>query len=226
MPHLLANQRSALIAAFLQENAVHNLSALRTPEACGIGNVDDSLALLDAPQISALASHQIRLLDIGTGGGFPLLPLAMARQQWQCHGLDSTAKKIAAVGRIADNLSLNNVLLHAGRAEECGHDKSMREQFHIVTARAVAELSTLLEFAAPFANVGGWVALWKSVHAEQEIRLAEKAAKQLGCQVPIVHRYDLGEEWGERLLLLYRKHSASPRRYPRATGIPKKDPLR
>ena len=123
-----------LVQAFLVENAKLNLSAFRTEEHCWIGNVVDSVSMLAAAEKIKPLEKASRLLDIGTGGGFPLLPLAVCLPNTTCVGIDATKKKIDAVGRIVESLGLTNVKLHCGRTEELARQKEMRATFDIVTA--------------------------------------------------------------------------------------------
>jgi 16S rRNA (guanine527-N7)-methyltransferase len=140
-------------------------------------------------------------------------------------GMDSVKKKLDAVGRIAGAMGLTNVRLTTGRAEELGHDTEYREQFDIVTARAVAPINTLLEYCAPFVKKGGFVVLWKSLDIEQELKDSLLARAELSCHLIKQHTYSLGAEWGERQLLIFEKASALSKKYPRETGVPKKDPI-
>jgi 16S rRNA (guanine527-N7)-methyltransferase len=206
---------------FLAENANINLTALRTEEQCWNGNVLDSLPFLDLP----FAAEAQSILDVGTGGGFPLLPLAVCLPSARLVGLDATQKKIDAVRRIADATGLRNVELLCGRTEQLGRDPQYRERFDVVTARAVAPLNVLLEFCSPFARPGGHVVLWKSLHAEEEIAQSLLARAELSSHLETRHRYDLGGDWGERQLLVFSKSGALPKNYPRGVGVPKSHPL-
>ena len=209
---------------FLEENTKLNLSAFRTPEACWVGNVMDSLPFLDSPFLSNI-DYPLSIIDIGTGGGFPLLPLAICLPDAKLTGLDSTQKKIDAIQRIVDRLALSNVHLLCGRTEELGRDTAHREQYDIVTARAVAPLNVLLEFASPFVKPGGRVVAWKSVHMEKEMEESLLARAELSCQLVDQYEYDLCEEWGKRQLLIFEKRAVVSDTYPRAVGVPKKNPL-
>lgn len=165
------------------------------------------------------------ILDLGTGGGFPLLPLAICFPQIQFTGLDSTKKKIDAIKRISDQMSLKNVDLICTRAEEIGHNPSQREIYDLVTARAVAPLNTLLEFTSPFAKPEGLILCWKSLDVNQEIEESVQAQKVLNCQLINQIEYELPEGFGKRQILVFNKTSKLDAKYPRATGIPKKKPI-
>lgn len=214
-----------LLRVFLEENAKINLSALRTEEACWIGNILDSLAFLEISAKLAASRTQLSLLDIGTGGGFPLLPLAMALPEWRLTGADAVGKKIRAVETMAKTLGLPNVRVVAGRTEELGRMPEHREQYDIVTARAVAELSVLLEYCAPFAKIGGHVVLWKSTHIEEELAKSVRAQEFLHCPLTMTHRYTLPGDFGERQLLVFTKKAAVGKEFPRPVGMAKKKPL-
>lgn len=210
-----------LLTRFLEENAKLNLSALRTEDVCWHGNIVDSLPILETD----LELDTAKILDIGTGGGFPALPLAITLPQATITGLDATTKKTDAIMRIANDLNLTNITVLAGRAEELGHDAQYREQFDLVTARAVAPINTLLEFCSPFVKPNGHIVLWKSMQANQELATSTNAQKTLSCTYTRSHTYDLGGDWGKRQLLIFKKQSPLSKEYPRHTGTPKKDPL-
>jgi 16S rRNA (guanine527-N7)-methyltransferase len=209
----------ALVSLFLEENEKVNLSALRTPEACWTGHVLDSLSALES--LPATGS----VLDLGTGGGFPLLPLAMMRPELKFVGLDSTRKKLDAVSRMAKTLGLKNVEILSGRAETLGHDRRYREKFSAVLSRAVAELNVLLEFCSPFCAPDGAIVLWKSMAIDEELRAADKAMKELKCELKDSMVYDLPGDFGKRQLLIFEKTGKLDARYPRDVGVPKKKPL-
>lgn len=238
-----------LLTLFLQENAQLNLSALRTPEKAWVGNVLDSLPLLTLPSLPLPRSNEqtgsetVNVLDIGTGGGFPLLPLATCLRGVQFTGLDSTGKKIQALQRIADAMELTNVQLLTGRAEDLGHDPAHRERYDIVTARAVAEIPVLLEYASGFVKPHGHVVLWKSLQSDAELAQSKAAQEAVFVHLQTPYTYNLDElaqeypledgkpmvfeqPWGTRRLLLFEKGSRTPKMYPRAVGIPSKDPIR
>lgn len=224
---LSSEQESALhrlCDVFLEENSKLNLSAFRTQGHCWAGNILDSVAVMNLPEF-AEAPAGTTLLDIGTGGGFPLLPIAICKPDMLCTGLDSTQKKIDAIGRIADTLQLDNVRLLCGRTEEAGREPDHREQYDIVTARALAPLNTLLEYASPFLKPGGLLIAWKSTQLEQELQDSLLARAELSCQLEDSYIYELPDNWGKRQLLLFRKRAPIAKKYPRAVGIPKKTPL-
>lgn len=228
MDSYLEQKLRHLVTAFLAENEKLNLSAMRDEEKCWIGNVLDSMAIVDIlPQVEAkMRTKKVNtMIDVGTGGGFPLLPFAIALPQVSCTGLDATGKKLKAIDRLTETLHITNIKTVLGRAEDAGRDPWYREKFDLVTARAVAEIRVLLEFMSPFANVGGVIALWKSLNVEAEIQAAETAEKTLGLKFLHRHTYTLPGDFGTRQLLLYEKISPTTKNYPRPNGEPKKNPL-
>lgn len=210
-----------LVDVFLRENEQTNLSALRTAEKCWIGNVLDSLAVSDL-----LLPANTSILDLGTGGGFPLLPLSILYPDRKFTGVDSIGKKINAIQRICLELELKNVQLMCSRFEDLGRDPVHREQYDVVLARAVAELPVLLEYCAPFVKFGGRIILWKSLSIDEEFAASKAAQSKLHCPLTSQLRYTLPGDFGERQLLVFTKSKAISSHYPRAVGIPKKSPLR
>lgn len=202
----LERRLRALLTVFLDENSRVNLSAHRTEERCWTGNILDSLPLLDLlPELTVGKEAPRSVLDIGTGGGFPALPLAIARPDLHITAMDSTGKKIAAVQRMAERLGLPHLTAVTGRAETLGRTPAFRRHFDIVTARAVADTTLLLRYSAPFVRPGGWIVLWKSMHIAEELRASEAVQRQLRCILVRTVPYVLGDAWGERQLLLFQK---------------------
>ena len=122
-------------------------------------------------------------------------------------------------------MAIENVELLCGRSEELAHEAGYREQFDVVTARALAPLNTLVELAAPFAKVGGRIVCWKSMNIEQELQESLLARAELSCHLVQTYPYDLPEDWGKRQLLMFEKTFKTAKKYPRDIGIPKKNPL-
>lgn len=211
-----------LLSAFLAENEKLNLTALRTPELSWHGNILDSLAF---QSIQGKLPKTESLMDVGTGGGFPLLPLALLLPEARCVGMDSIGKKIAAIQRIVDAMKIPNVTLIPERAEVLGQDRKHREKYDVVTSRAVAPLNVLLEWVSPFCKVGGHIVLWKSLNIEQELKDSEKAQLILHCPLLFTQQYTLEKDFGTRQLLVFRKNDQLVKEYPREIGMAKRVPL-
>jgi 16S rRNA (guanine527-N7)-methyltransferase len=168
---------ASFLALLIAMNEQVNLTAITEPEAAWSRHALDALSLVpELADVPAGAS----VLDVGSGGGVPGIPLAIARPDLRVTMLDATEKKIAFVSAAAAKLGLSNVEAIAGRAEEVGLD-ALRARFDVVTARAVAKLSTLLGWTAPFAKPGGRLLLIKGERAETELREAEKILRRHRC---------------------------------------------
>lgn len=188
-----------------------NLTAILEPEEIVRKHVIDSLIPLALLEDRGIAPR--RILDVGTGAGFPLLPWAcVLPEEVSLTGLDATAKKISHIRETAEAVGLSNAAAVQGRAEEAARE-SMREGFDLVTARAVAALPVLLELCAPLTAVGGVFAALKS-HVEEELEAAGPAARILGLSEPETAAYEL-PGGDRRTLLLYRKIRPTPAKYPR-----------
>ena len=218
------NKLEELIRVFLEENTKINLSAFRTPEHCRIGNVMDSVAILDAFSEAEWKSVSA-ILDIGTGGGFPLLPLSIALPSTKLVGIDSTGKKIDAVKRIVSSLQVQNAELHAGRLEDLARDEKFAESFDMVTARALAPLPVLLEYTAAFLKIGGIAAFWKSTKVADELASSARAQQILHMSYQRMFEYELPENFGKRAIVFFKKIARTSKEYPRKTGIPAQRPL-
>ena len=197
-----------------------NLTAIADPGEVLIKHFLDSLSLLlvyDRP-----AAH---LLDIGAGAGFPGLPLKIVRPQWHVVLLEATGKKVRFLQHVLETLQLRDVVAVHGRAEELAHNAEYCDSFGLVTARAVASLSTLLEYAAPFCSVGGQIILPKKGDLVEELAQGKRAAGQLGAvlkaDVPVTLP---GLEDGRRLLV-WEQVRKCPEQFPRSGGMIAKRPL-
>lgn len=181
-------------------------------------HLPDSLAVLEFWDAHG------HVLDMGTGGGLPGLALAEACPDAGFSLLDSRQKKIDAVEEIAELAGLENVHTVCGRIEELAHDDDYREAYDFVTARALAPLPVLLEYAAGFLIEDGQLFAWKQAEYEEELVSSEKAQETLNLHFEASYGYTLpsGEE---RSILVFRKTGELSSKYPRAVGVPKKRPL-
>ena len=182
---------ASLCEHILAVNKVHNITAIKDVPGVITKHFADSLT------IAKYVPENATVIDVGTGGGFPTLPLAIARPDLKITAIDSTAKKIAHVQNTAHTFDLNGVTAIAGRAEELAQGK-MREGFDVATARAVSELRILCELTLPFVKMGGILISMKGASGEKEARDAEKAIKQLGGQLIAEHKLALIDADGNR----------------------------
>ena len=165
-------------------------------------------------------------MDVGAGAGIPGLPLRILFPEINLVLLEATAKKAAFLNYLCSKLEMGNVEVVLGRAEEVAHLAQYREKFHIVLARGVAPLPTLVELTLPFCIVGGsLIAQKKGDTTTSEISRADKAISLLGGKLREVKRIGLEEFTDERQLVIIDKVSPTPRQYPRRPGIPAKKPL-
>ena len=166
-----------------------------------------------------------KLLDIGTGAGFPGVPLKILWPHLHVALTDSIGKKTAFLKELIKLLGLADAEVLTARAEELGQSKAHREQYDAVTARAVASLSVLCEYCLPLAKIGGWMLAPKKGDILAEIEAAKEAARILGGVEPRLHHFVLLGEEGERYVVVVKKVRATPPGYPRRAGLAKSRPL-
>ena len=218
----------------VEKNKVMNLTRITDFDDFVIKHLADSLtpALLkqESPAlIDAFTQENTRILDLGTGAGFPGIPLAVMFEKPHYTLMDSLNKRIRFLEEAVAECSIDNVhLLHA-RAEEMGKNSTYRESFDIVTSRAVANLSTLSEYALPMTKVGGCFISYKGGDAAEEIRAAAHAIRELGGELSLTHEFILPQteaaEEIRRTLILIKKIRHTPKKYPRQPGMAQKNPL-
>lgn len=210
------------VALLLEENRKLNLTAIRQPERAWLLHVCDSLALLPLLRDRPPAN----LLDLGSGGGIPGIPLACVLPDLPITLLDATQKKLHAVQRIADTLGLTHVTTLWGRAEKLAHDRHYRERFDRVVARAVAPLPALVEYACGFVRVGGQCWFMKTPAAlADEVPAAANAASICGLKPGQHLEYGLSNAGGPRVVLVYDKIHPLRASMPRAQGGIQRNPL-
>ncbi|HBL40054.1 MAG TPA: 16S rRNA (guanine(527)-N(7))-methyltransferase RsmG [Ruminococcaceae bacterium] len=198
-----------------------NLTAIKDPTEMVYKHFADSLTALAAVHMPQNAMF----IDVGTGGGFPGLPMLIARPDLHGVMLDSTQKKLMFVDRVLDGLDMSNRgrTLHL-RAEEAGQKLNFRNRFDFSVSRAVANLRDLSEYCLPLTKVGGTFVALKGSKAQEEMDEAKNAIQILGGEIVDVQRYFLGE-MGERNVIIIKKVSPTPPKYPRASAKIAKEPL-
>ncbi|MEM6392083.1 MAG: 16S rRNA (guanine(527)-N(7))-methyltransferase RsmG [Planctomycetota bacterium] len=216
------NQLDQLVDLTLDANQRLNLTAIKDREGVASRMVLDSLTAL--PGLDQL-NDGATVLDLGTGGGFPGLPLAIARPQLRFTLVDATGKKADHVRSTAESLGLSNTTVLQGRAETLGHDAKHREAYDAVVCRAVGPMNVLLELTLPLVSVAGQLLAMKGPKAEQELQDAGDALDLLGAgDVAVFDAYPDGFD-NDLVIVSILKDRRTPRDYPRAPGVPKKTPL-
>jgi 16S rRNA (guanine527-N7)-methyltransferase len=204
----------------LDWNTRMNLTAITDPDEVLSKHFLDSLSLLQVYD-----QPRTRLLDIGSGPGFPGLALKIMRPAWHVTLLEATGKKVKFLQHMIETLQLQNIEAIHGRAEELAHQQQYRTSFDLVTARAVASLSTLLEYAAPFCRVGGQIILPKKGELTEELEQGKRAAKVLGVRLKGDIAVTLSGLDDGRRLLVWEQQKLCPAQYPRSGAAMAKKPL-
>lgn len=220
LPTAFADAAERFAALLLEANARMNLTRVVEPEPFARLHLLDAVAAL--PIIDRLASRLA--LDLGSGGGVPGIPLALARPRMRWLLVDSVAKKVDALRSFVAALELGNVEAMPGRAELVGHAPEHRERYDLVTARACAALPVLAEYALPLLAVGGTLLAWKGLTADDELHAGAIAAEALGGAPPEVRPTGVAA-LGEHRFVIVRKVRTTPERYPRRPGEPSRRPL-
>lgn len=215
----IASQFYEYMNLLLEWNEKINLTAIIEPQEVILKHFVDSIT------INKYLSGISNVMDIGTGAGFPGIPLKMIHPEIQFTLVDSLNKRILFLEDVCKKLNLNDIeCLHA-RAEELAKDKKYRQVYEVVTSRAVARLSTLLEYMIPFVKIGGKCICMKGANIEEELQEANKAIEVLGGSIESVDRLLLPDSDMERNIIVIKKVKETPNTYPRKAGIPSKQPI-
>ncbi len=204
----------------LEYNEVMNLTAITDHEEILEKHFLDSITLC----LSGKLTEGCSLIDIGAGAGFPSMPVKIVREDINLTMLDSLNKRINFLNTVVENLGLKNAKAIHFRAEEGGKNKDLREKFDVATARAVADLAVLAEYAIPFVKVGGYFVAMKGNAPEEEINGAKKAIKEMGGQIEEVKEVVLPSGINHCLVII-KKIEKTPSKYPRKAGKPSKEPI-
>lgn len=217
------NQFNQYYHLLVEWNNKINLTAITDESEVYLKHFYDSLMpLWMAPNYFV---ENATLCDVGAGAGFPSIPMKIVRPDLNITIVDSLNKRINFLNLLAEELELTNVVAVHGRAEEVGQDKTYREQFDLVTARAVASLNVLSELCLPLVKKGGHFIALKAQRADEEIANAKKAITTLGAKFEEQLSELLPIEESEREILVIRKTLETPKKYPRRPGMPAKKPL-
>ncbi len=209
----------------IEKNKVMNLTAITEEDEVITKHFTDSLSIVRCLDPGFFDGGP-RVIDIGTGAGFPGLVLKIAFPKARITLFDSLKKRLLFLDEVIGTLGLKGAETVHGRAEDFGHDPAYREKYDLAVSRAVANMSVLSEYCLPFVKTGGYFAAYKTADCAQEIAAAESAVKKLGGTVKERVSFRLpGTEIG-RCLVLVRHDTATPGKYPRKAGQPSKDPLK
>ena len=205
-------------ALLLEKNKVMNLTAITEPEAVAQLHLLDSAALMQFVDLSGK-----KVVDVGTGAGFPGMPLRILKDDFDLTLLDSLGKRITWLSEVCETLGLRRVECVHARAEEFA--AAHREQYDVAASRAVAQLNILCELALPLVKVGGQFLAMKSVDTEEEITAAKSAVKTLGGKIVKAEDYKIPTSTVTHRVVVIEKVSPTPPNYPRAFAKIKKQPL-
>ena len=202
-------------------NKVMNLTGITEYEEVNEKHFLDSLSIVKSCDMTKVSS----LIDVGTGAGFPGIPLKIVFPEIKVVLLDSLNKRIRFLNEIIAKLGLNGIETIHGRAEDFAKKADYREKFDLCVSRAVANLATLSEYCLPYVKVGGYFVPYKSEEVDEEVEQARNAAKILGGTIEEVYKFKLqGTEIG-RSFIKIKKIKSTAKKYPRKAGLPAKEPL-
>lgn len=202
-----------------EKNKVMNLTAITDPTEIVTRH------FLDCAALAPYMPQDGRVLDVGTGAGFPGIPLKIAFPEVEVVLLDSLNKRVKFLNEVIGQLGLSKITAVHGRAEDFARQKDYREQFDLVVSRAVANLSSLSEYCLPYVKVGGRFVSYKSGKLNEELTAAQKAIHVLGGEAKEPVYFQLTGTEDERSFVCIEKGKATPKKYPRKAGTPAKEPI-
>lgn len=219
LPENAAEKLDQYAQLLVEWNEKMNLTAITEPREIVFKHFVDSLLLLKAVEMPKGAS----LIDVGTGAGFPSMPVKIARPDVKVTMLDSLQKRLTFLQEVNDQLGLDCTFIHS-RAEDGGKKKELREKYDFATARAVANLRDLAEYCLPYVKVGGYFVSLKGPDIEEEIRESKNAIATMGGKVEKVLQFTLPEDSG-RSIVVIKKISQTPPQFPRTAAKMAKKPI-
>ena len=204
-----------------ETNKVMNLTAITAYEDVVIKHFVDSTLSMKIIDLNKFNT----IIDVGTGAGFPGIPLKILYPHLKITLLDSLNKRIRFLDSVVNDLGLEDVTLIHGRAEDAGRDLNHREKYDLCVSRAVANLSTLSEYCTPFIKVEGEFISYKASNSEEEINSSKSAVSKLGCEIKWIKNMKIPDSDIERTFVCISRKKTLSSRYPRKSGIPSKEPL-
>lgn len=205
----------------IEWNKIMNLTAITDYDEVNEKHFVDSLAIVKSIELEKVKS----MIDIGTGAGFPGIPLKIVFPQLQVVLLDSLNKRVKFLNKVKEELGLENIDILHGRAEDYARENEYREKFDLCVSRAVANLSTLCEYCLPYVKIGGVFISYKSGNIEEELQESKKAIEILGGKVEEHIKFQLPGTDITRSFVKIKKKSSTKNKYPRKAGIPAKEPI-
>lgn len=203
----------------LEKNKVMNLTGITEPKEVILKHFIDSLTILK------YINENGSVIDVGTGAGFPGIPLKIVEDSLEITLLDSLNKRINFLNEVIENISLDKTKTIHGRAEDFGQDAAYREKYDVAVSRAVAPLNILLEYMLPFVKVGGKCICMKGSNCDEEIENAKNAIEILGGKIEKTEKFNLPNSDNNRTILVIKKTKKTSVQYPRKAGISTKNPL-
>ena len=213
------DQFYAYMVLLIEWNEKINLTAITEPQEIILKHFVDSLT------IAKYIEEGKTIIDMGTGAGFPGIPLKIYRNDVKVVLADSLNKRIKFLNEVIEKMQLKNIETIHCRAEELGKNKEYREKFDYATSRAVANLSTLSEYLLPFVKLNGSGIFMKTMEIDEELENAKKAIKILGGRIEKVDKFEIPESDLGRSIITVKKEKQTPSKYPRKPGTPAKEPL-
>ncbi len=215
------NQFNLFYELLIEKNKVMNLTAITEYDEVVLKHFIDSIIIYKNIRNDKIES----IMDVGTGAGFPGIPLKIIFPEIKITLLDSLNKRINFLNEVIEKLELQNIHCVHGRAEDIGHMPEYREQYDLVVSRAVANLSSLSEYCIPFVKVGGKFISYKSGNIDNELESAKPAIQTLNSSIDEVNKYILPKSDMQRSIIVINKKKELNKKYPRKAGMPTKQPL-